>query len=69
MAFCPITSWQIEGEKLEAVTEFIFLDSKITADCHFSHEIERHLLLGEKTMTNPDSALKSRDITLPTKSV
>ena len=69
MAFGPITSWQIEGEKLEAVTEFIFLDSKITADCHCSHEIERHLLLGKKTMTNLDSALKSRDITLPTKSV
>ena len=69
MASGPITSWQIKGEKVEAVTEFIFLDSKITADGHFSYEIKRHLLLGKKTKTNPDSILKSRDITLPTKSV
>ena len=62
-----ITSWQIEGEKLEAVTEFIFLGSKITADGDCSHEIKRHLLLGRKVMTNLDSILKSRDITLPTK--
>ena len=67
MAFGPITSWQIEGEKLEAVTEFIFLDSKITADGDFSHEIKRCLLLGRKAMTNLDSILKIRDITLPTK--
>ena len=62
-----ITSWQIEGEKLEAVTEFIFLGSKITADGDCSHEIKRHSLLGRKAMTNLDSILKSRDITLPTK--
>ena len=61
-----ITSWQI-GEKLEAVTEFIFLGSKITADGDCSHEIKRHSLLGRKAMTNLDSILKSRDITLPTK--
>ena len=58
----PITSWQIEGKKLEAVTDFIFLGSKITGDC--SHEIKRRLLLGRKAMTNLDSILKSRDITL-----
>ena len=59
-----ITSWQIEGEKLETVTDFIFLGSKTTEDSDSSHEIKRHLLLGRKAMTNPDSMLKSRDITL-----
>ena len=63
----PITSWQIEGEKVEAMTDFIFLASKITADGDCSHEIKRHLLLGRKVMTNLDSIFKSRDITLPTK--
>ena len=63
-----MTSWQIEGEKLEAVTDFIFLGSKITADGDCSHEIKRHLLLVRKAMTNLDSILKSRDVTLPTKS-
>ena len=67
MASGPITSWQIEGKKLEMVTNFIFLDSKITADGDCSHEIKRHLLLGRKAMTNLNSILKSRDITLPTK--
>ena len=67
MASGPITSWQIEDEKVEAVTDFIFLDSKITADSDYSHEIKRHLLLGRKAMTNLDSIVKSRDITLPTK--
>ena len=67
MASSPITSWQIEGEKLKTVTHFIFLVSKITADSDCSHEIKRHLLLGKKVMTNLDSILKSRDITLPTK--
>ena len=67
MASCPITSWQIEGEKVEIVTDFIFLDSKITADSDCSHEIKRCLLLGSKAMTNLDSVLKSEDITLPTK--
>ena len=67
MASSPITSWQIDGETLEIVTDFIFLDSKITADGNCSHEIKRCLLLGRKTMTNLDSILKSRDITLPTK--
>ena len=62
----PITSWQIEGKKVEAVTDFIFLGSKITADGDFSHEIKRHLLLGIKAMTNLDSILKCRDVTLPT---
>ena len=62
----PITSWQIEWETMETVTDFIFLDSKITADGGCSHEIKRHLLLGRKAMTNLDSILKSRDITLPT---
>jgi len=66
MAFNPITSWQIEGEKVEVMTDFLFLDSKITAYCDCSHEITRHLLLGRKAMTNLDSVLKSRDITLPT---
>ena len=63
----PITSWQKEGEKVEAVTDFIFLGSKITVDGNCSHEIKRCLLLGRKTMTNLDSILKSRDIILPTK--
>ena len=67
MASGPITSWQINGEKMEKVTDFIFLGSKITADSDCSHEIKRHLLLGRKVMTNLDSILKSRDITLPTK--
>ena len=66
MAFNPITSWQIEGEKVEVMTDFLFLDSKITVDCDCSHEIRRCLLLGRKAMTNLDSVLKSRDITLPT---
>ena len=64
MASGPITSWQIEGKKLEAVTDFIFLGSKITAVGDCSHEIKRHLLLGKKAMTNLDSVFKSRDITL-----
>ena len=67
MASSPITSWQIDGKAMETVTEFIFLGSKITADGDCSHEIKRRLLLGRKLMTNPDSILKSRDITLPTK--
>ena len=67
MASSPITSWQIDGETMETVTNFIFLGSKITADGDCSHEIRRHLLLGRKAMTNLDSILKSRDITLPTK--
>ena len=67
MAYGPITSWQIEGEKVEIVTDFIFLGSKVTADGDYSHEIKRHLLLGRKVMTNLDSILKSRDITLLTK--
>ena len=62
-----ITSWQIDGETVETVTDFIFLGSKITADGDCNHEIKRHLLLGRKVMTNLDSLLKSRDITLPTK--
>ena len=67
MAFSPITSWQIDGETLETVADFIFLGSKITADGDRSYEIKRRLLLGRKVMTNLDSILKSRDITLPTK--
>ena len=67
MASGPITSWEIDGEKMETVTDFIFLGSKITADGDCSHEIKRHLFLGRKVMTNLDSILKSRDITLPTK--
>ena len=63
----PITSWQIDGETVETVTDFILGGSKITADCDCSHEIKRRLLLGRKVMTNQDSILKSRDITLPTK--
>ena len=67
MISCPITSWQIEGEKVETVKDFIFLGSKITEDGDCSHEIKRHSLLGRKVMANLDSALKSRDIILPTK--
>ena len=67
MASAPITSWQIDGETKETVTEFIFLGSKITADGDCSHEIKRHLPLGTKAVINLDSILKSRDITLPTK--
>ena len=67
MASGPITSWEIDGETVETVSDFIFLGSKITADGDCSHEIKRHLLLGRKVMTNLDSILKSRDITLPTK--
>ena len=67
MAYNPITSWQINGETMETVTDFIFLGSKITADGDCSHEIKRHLLLGRKAMTNLDSILKSRAITLLTK--
>ena len=69
MASGPITSCQIDGETVERVAAFIFLGSKITADGDYSHEIKRRLLLGRKAMTNLDSILKSRDITLPTKSV
>ena len=65
MASGPITSWEIDGETVETVAEFIFLGSKITVDGDCSHEIKRHLLLGRKVMTNLDSILKSRDITLP----
>ena len=67
MASGPITLWQIDGETVETVTDFIFLGSKISADGDCSHEIKRHLLLGRKVMTNLDSILKSRDITLSTK--
>ena len=67
MASCPITSWQINGETMETVTDFIFLGSKITADGDCSHKTKRRLLLGRKVMTKLDSILKSRDITLPTK--
>ena len=67
MASSPITSWQIEDSKVEVVTDFLFLSSKITADGDCSHEIRRRLLLGRKAMTNLDRVLKSRDITLPTK--
>ena len=67
MASGPITSWQIDGETMEAATDFIFSGSKITADGDCSQEIKRHLLLGRKAMTNVESILKSRDITLPTK--
>ena len=67
MASGPITSWQIDGETMEIVKDLIFLGSKITADGDCSHEIKRRLLLGRKAMTNLDSILKSRDITLPTK--
>ena len=67
MASSPITSWQIDGETVETVSDFIFLGSKITADGACNHKIKRHLLLGRKVMTNLDSILKSKDITLPTK--
>ena len=67
MASGPITSWQIEGETVETVADFIFLGSKITADGDCSHEIKRYLLVGRQVMTNLDSILESRDITLPTK--
>ena len=67
MAFSPITSWKIEGEKVKAVTDCLFVGSKITADGTCSHEIRRHLLLGRKGMTNPDVIFKSRDMTLRTK--
>ena len=67
MACGPITSWQIYGETMETVTDFIFLGSKITADGDYSHEIKRRLLLGRKAITNLDSVLKNRDITWPTK--
>ena len=66
MAIGPITSWEIDGETVETVSDFIFLGSKITADGDFSHEIKRCLFLGRKVMTNLDSILNSRDITLPT---
>ena len=66
MASGPVTSWEIDGEAMEIVTEFIFLDPKVTVDGNCSHEIKRHLLPGRKVMTNLDSIFKSRDITLPT---
>ena len=67
MASSPITSWQIDGETVETVADFIFLGSKITVDADCSHEIKRHLLFGRNVMTNLDNIFKSRDITLPTK--
>ena len=67
MASGPTISWQTDGETMETVADFIFLGSRITADGDCSHEIKRHLLIGRKSMTNLDSILKSRDITLPTK--
>ena len=67
MASDPITSWQIDGEIVDTVADFIFLGSKITTDDDYSHEIKRHFLLGRKAMTNLDSILENRDITLPTK--
>ena len=67
MASCPITSWEIDGETMETVTDFILGGSKIIVDADRSHEIKRHLLLGRKVMTNLDSIFKSRDVTLPTK--
>ena len=67
MASSPITSWQIDGEKVETIADFVFLDFQITADCDCSHEIKRHLLLGSKAMIDLDSVLKSRDITFLTK--
>ena len=69
MASSPITSWQIDGAKAETVTDLIFLGYKITSDSDCTHEIKRHLLLGKKAMINLDSIFKSRDITLPTKSI
>ena len=67
MASGPIILWQIDGEKVETMTDFIFFSSKVTADGECSHELKRHLILGRKDVTNQDSVLKSRDITLPTK--
>ena len=67
MASSPITSWQVDGETMETVRDLMFLDSKITADGDCSHEIKRHLILGRKVMTNPDSMLKNTDTTLSTK--
>ena len=67
MAFGPITSWEIDGETVERVADFIFLGSKVIADGDCSHKIKRHLLLGRKAVINPDTILKSRNITLPTK--
>ena len=67
MVSSPITSWQIDGETMETVTDIIFLDFRITVDSDYSHEIKRHLLLGRKAITNLDSILKSKDVTLPTK--
>ena len=67
MAYRPITSWEIDGETVETVTDFIFFSSKITADADCSHEFKRRLLLGRKAMTKLDSILKSKDITLPTR--
>ena len=67
LASCPMTSWQIDGETVETVADFIILGSKITAECDCSHEIKRRLLLGRKVMTNINSIFKTRDITLPTK--
>ena len=67
MSSGPLSSWEIDGETMETVTAFIFFGSKITEECDCNHEIKRHLLLGRKAMTNLDSILKSRDITLPTK--
>ena len=67
MAFGPITSWEIDGETVEALSDFIFGGSKITADCDCNHEVKRHLLIGRKVLTNLDSIFKSRDIILPTK--
>ena len=67
MASGPITSWEIDGERVETVSDFIFFGSKISADGDCSHEVKRHLLLGRKVMTNPHSILESRDVTLPTK--
>ena len=69
MASGPITSWETDGETVEAVSDFIFLGSRITADGDCSHEIKRHLLLGRKVTTNLDSIFKTRDITLPTRSI
>ena len=69
MSSGPITSWQVDGETMETVTDFIFLGSKFTADGDYSHEIKRHFLLGRKAMTNLDCILKSRDSTLPTRSI
>ena len=69
MASGPITSWEIDGETVETVSDFIFLGSKITADVDCSHEVKRCLLLGRKVMTNLDSMLKSRDVTLPKRSI